>query len=308
MREEFEYVVMNSKYVKINNDKLDECIKALGETNYVHWSKELSLDLSEEKWILLALIIESMNFCFWQKPKWKIEYSGEEMSGSNALFYSVIREVENNSEFLNIDYLYNLGKDDFKKIFNSINGEIPLFEERYNNFREVIEYIKNNNFYDEIYSIKTDKDLLQYIVSNFSSFDDESLYKGKMIHFNKRATLLTNDLFYLSNTIKSNIDNVNNLSGCADYGIPRTFRDYGILEYSSELADKVDNEIEIPHDSEMEIEIRANMLYVIEIIKEYFKEKGLSINSVELDNLIWLIGKNNKNRKSVTHHTITIYY
>ena len=80
------------------------------------------------------------------------------------------------------------------------------------------------------------------------------------------------------------------------------------MEYSSELADKVDNEIEIPHDSEMEIEIRANMLYVIEIIKEYFKEKRSSINSVELDNLIWLIGKNNKERKSVAHHTITIYY
>lgn len=58
----------------------------------------------------------------------------------------------------------------------------------------------------------------------------------------------------------------------------------------------------------MEIEIRANMLYVIEVIKEYFNEKGLSINSVELDNLIWLIGKNNKERKSVAHHTITIYY
>lgn len=308
MREEFEYVVNNSKYVKINNDKLDECIKALGEPNYAHWSKELSIDLSEEQWILLAFIIESMNFCFWQKPKWKIEYNGEEMSGSNALFYSVIKEVENNSEFLNIDYLYNLEKEEFKKIFSSISGEIPLFDERYNNFREVIEYIKNNNFYDELYNIKTDKDLLQYIVSNFSSFDDKSLYKGKIIHFNKRATLLTNDLFYLSNTIKNNLDNVNNLSGCADYGIPRTFRDYGILEYSSELADKVDNEIEIPHDSEKEIEIRANMLYVIEIIKEYFKEKRSSINSVELDNLIWLIGKNNKERKSVAHHTITIYY
>lgn len=308
MREKFEYVVMNSKYVKINNDKLDECIKALGKPNYVHWSKELSIDLSEEKWILLAFIIESMNFCFWKKPKWKIEYNGEEMSGSNALFYSVIKEVENNSEFLNIDYLYNFDKDEFKKIFNSISGEIPLFDERYNNFREVIEYIRNNNFYDELYSIKTDKDLLQYIVSNFSSFDDKSLYKGKIIHFNKRATLLTNDLFYVSNTIKNNLDNVNNLSGCADYGIPRTFRDYGILEYSSELADKVDNEIEIMHDSEMEIEIRANMLYVIEVIKEYFNKKGLSINSVELDNLIWLIGKNNKERKSVAHHTITIYY
>ena len=309
MREEFEYVVENSKYVKINNDRLDNCIKALGRPNYNHWSNELSIDLNEEEWILLAFIIESMNFCFWKKPKWKIEYNGEEMSGSNALFYSIIKEVESNSNFLNIDYLYSLTQENFEKIFKPISGKIPLLKERYSNFREVIEYIKKNkNFYNEIYSIKKDKDLLQYIISNFNSFDDKSTYKEKTIHFNKRATLLTNDLFYLSNKIRNNLGNVNNLSGCADYGIPRTFRDYGILEYSPELSDKVDNEIEIPHNSEMEIEIRANMLYVIEIMKQYFQDNAISINSVELDNLIWLLGKNNKDRKSIAHHTITIYY
>ncbi len=309
MLEEFEYVVKNSKYVKINDDRLNDCINALGKPNYTHWSKEMSIDLNEEKWILLAFIIESMNFCFWKKPKWKIEYNNEEFSGSNALFYSVIKEVENNPSFLDIDYLYSLKQDDLNKIFEPISGQIPLLEERYNNFREVIEYVKiNKNFYNELYSIKTDKELLRYIVTNFKSFDDKSLYKEKTIHFNKRATLLTNDLFYLSNKIRKNISNVNNLSGCADYGIPRTFRDYGILEYSPSLANKVDNEIEIPHDSEMEIEIRANMLYVVEKIKEYFNDKSISINSVELDNLIWLLGKNNKDRKSIAHHTVTIYY
>lgn len=309
MLEELEYVVKNSEYVKINYDRLNDCINALGKPNYTHWSEEISIDLNEEKWILLAFIIESMNFCFWKKPKWKIEYNNEEFSGSNALFYSVIKEVENNPSFLDIDYLYSLKQDDLNKIFEPISGQIPLLEERYNNFREVIEYVKiNKNFYNELYSIKTDKELLQYIVTNFKSFDDKSLYKEKTIHFNKRATLLTNDLFYLSNKIRKNISNVNNLSGCADYGIPRTFRDYGILEYSPSLANKVDNEIEIPHDSEMEIEIRANMLYVIEKIKKYFNDKSISINSVELDNLIWLLGKNNKDRKSIAHHTVTIYY
>lgn len=309
MLEEFEYVVKNSKYVKINDDRLNDCINALGKPNYTHWSKEISIDLNEEKWILLAFIIESMNFCFWKKPKWKIEYNNEEFSGSNALFYSVIKKVKNNPDFLDIDYLYSLKQDDLKEIFKPTSGQIPLLEERYNNFREVIEYVKfNKNFYNELYNIKTDKELLQYIVTNFKSFDDKSLYKEKTIHFNKRATLLTNDLFYLSNKIRKNISNVNNLSGCADYGIPRTFRDYGILEYSPSLANKVDNEIEIPHDSEMEIEIRANMLYVVEKIKEYFNDKSISINSVELDNLIWLLGKNNKDRKSIAHHTVTIYY
>ncbi len=48
------------------------------------------------------------------------------------------------------------------------------------------------------------------------------------------------------------------------------------------------------------------MLYVIEIIKEKLKEKDTIINSIELDNLIWDLGR--KNKKSNTHHTVTIYY
>lgn len=148
---------------------------------------------------------------------------------------------------------------------------------------------------------------MDYITSNFKSFNDKSIYKDKTIHFNKRATLLTNDLYYLSETVRNNIGNVNNLSGCADYGIPRTFRDYGILIYNEKLSKMVDNEEEIPHDSDMEIEIRANMLYIIELIKEKLINKNIIVNSVELDNLIWWMGKK-ITRKSPSHHTITIFY
>ncbi len=41
----------------------------------------------------------------------------------------------------------------------------------------------------------------------------------------------------------------------------------------------------------MEIEIRANMLYVIEFLKDEFYKKSISINSVQLENLIWSIDK-----------------
>ena len=297
--EEFKYVVENSKYVKINYDKITDFVNELGFPNYEHWSKGIDLHFSEKEWILLAFIIESMNFCFWQKPKWKIEYHGELMSGSNALFFSVIKEIENNSNFLNTEYLYNLKKQDLYDIFKSVEGKVPLFEERYNNFRETISYIYNNkNFYEELYNINSDTLLLEYIINRFPSFNDKSIFKGRTIHFNKRATLLVNDLFYLSKTIHANLGNVNNLSGCADYGIPRTFRDYGILEYSDELKNLIDNEKEILQDSEMEIEIRTNMLYVIEIIKEKLKEKNIIINSVELDNLIWHMGKKIKVKRA----------
>lgn len=309
MKDEFKYVVDNSKYVSIDYVKVNDFVEELGEPKYEHWYKELNLKLSDKEWILLAFIMEAMNFCFWQKPKWKIEYNGDVVSGSNALFYSIIKEVENNPKFLNIDYLYNLTRKDFDKIFEAVEGKLPLANERYNNFKEVVSFVYNNsNFYDDLYNIKSDMELLRYITTNLNSFDDKSIFKGRTIHFNKRATLLSNDLFYMSEIINQNLGNVNNLSGCADYGIPRTFRDYGILNYSKELEAFIDNEKEILHGSEMEIEIRANMLYVIELIKDELREKNILINSVELDNLIWWMGKKNKDRKSIAHHTITIFY
>ena len=87
MKEDFNYVVDNSKYVSIDYSNLDNFIDDLGETNYVHWSKSLNLNLNEKEWILLAFIIESMNFCFWQKKKWKIKYKDEIFNGSNAMFF-----------------------------------------------------------------------------------------------------------------------------------------------------------------------------------------------------------------------------
>lgn len=134
--EEFKYVSENSSFVKINYDKIIEFVNLLDNPKYSHWSSDLNLNLNEEAWILLAFIIESMNFCFWIKPKWKIEYNGVILSGSNALFYAIIKEIEHNHNFLNIDYLYNLPKENLRKIFTDIDGEIPLFNERYNNFKK----------------------------------------------------------------------------------------------------------------------------------------------------------------------------
>ena len=307
MKDEFNYVVNNSKYVHIDSTKLEKFINDLGEINYVHWSKELNLDLNEKEWITLAFIIESMNFCFWKKPIWKIEYKNDLVSGSNAFFYAIIKQVENDKNFLKIENLDDIDKDKFSELLKGVEGECPLIDKRFENFKEVVNFIKNNDFFAEIFSIKSDIELLNYITNNFSSFDDKSVYKGKTIHFNKRATLLTNDLYNLSETIRNNVGNVNNLSGCADYGIPRTFRDYGLLIYDDKLVKLIGNEEEIPHDSDMEIEIRGNMLYLIELIKDKLKDKDIIVNSVELDNVIWWMGKK-IDRKSVAHHTMTIYY
>lgn len=71
----------------------------------------------------------------------------------------------------------------------------------------------------------------------------------------------------MSETIHNNIKNVDNLGGCADYGVPRTLRTYGILEYNEELANLVDNEIEIKQNSEMEIETEQICYMLLSLLK-----------------------------------------
>ncbi len=307
--DEIKYVVNNSNYVKINEDKLDEFVANFETPNYKHWYSNFDLKLDEKEKILLAFIIESLNFCFWQKPKYKVIYHNKEVKGSEALFLRILDVVEKKSQFLDINYLYKLSYDEFKDIFSSEIGELSLIETRYKLFSDTISviYKKQEKFYDELFKIRNDSELLKYIINNFKYFDDYSEYKGKTIHFNKRAILLVNDLFYMSITINKNIGNVNNMLGCADYGIPRTLRTYGVLEYSDELSEKVDNEIEIESNSEIEVEIRANMLYALELMKKKLKEAGKEINSVELDNLIWQMGRKKKNILPY-HHTTTIFY
>ena len=135
MKEEIKYIVDNSDFVHIDNTKIEKFVNDLGSVNYVHWSRELDLDLNEREWILLAFIIESMNFCFWIKPKWKIEYKGSLVSGSNALFYSIIKQVEKNKDFLKIESLNRINKQDFYKILKGVEGKCPLIDERFKNFK-----------------------------------------------------------------------------------------------------------------------------------------------------------------------------
>ncbi len=307
--DQIKYVVDNSDYVKINYDKLNDFTDEITDTSYEHWFDNKELKLNEKQRILLMFLLESINFCFWQKPKFNIDYKNKRLKGSEALFMSIIKEVEKDINFLNIENLNNLTKEEFYEIFKTPYGPLSLKDTRYKVFKNTIQviYDKKDNFYKELFSLNCDSELLNYIKDNFKYFRDISNYKGVEVHIDKRASLLVNDLFRVSDTINKNIKNVDNLTGCADYVIPKVLRAYGVLVYNKELSNIVDDEIEIDHDSNMEIEIRVNMLYVIELIKEKLQNKNININSIELDNIIWKTGRK-KEISSPNHHTTCIYY
>lgn len=284
------YVANNSKNVKINEEKLDKFVNSIKKIKLSHWlsfSPYNLLDLPVETIINFLLVYESVDFSFWGNPKWTIDTINGKEDGSIALLYAILNYVKdrNTTDFSNIT------REEFQEILKG-NVEIPLFEERYNIIRNVSKVVNekmNGNFYEYIKNINIDKELFDVITNCFPNFKDERIYKGKTIYIYKLAQLLTSDILHIRE-LKENIKvDYSNLIGCADYKIPQVMRGLGILEYSDELEEIVDNKKEIEENSEYEIEIRANMLVVIDKIKEKLNNK---VCSIDINDYVWSQAKN----------------
>lgn len=163
----------------------------------------------------------------------------------------------------------------------------------------------NGSFYKAIYNLKTDEELFDFIINNFKDFEDTRTYKGKTIYFYKLAQLLTSDILHMREKKEDIKVDYSHLVGCSDYKIPQGLRALNLVSYNEELANLVDNKIEIKQNSEYEVEIRATVIYVINKIKELLDNK---INAIDLNDYIWLMSKNKDLPKKPYHLTRNTNY
>ena len=284
------YVANNSKSVKINETNLDKFIGKIKKVETEHWlafSPYNLLDLPTETIINFLLVYEAIDFSFWGNPKWTIDTENGKEDGSIALLYAILKYVKerNTTDFSNIT------KDGFREILKG-NVEIPLFEERYHIIRDVSKIVNENmngNFYEFIKGITIDMELFNIIIKYFPNFKDERKYREKTIYFYKLAQLLTSDILHIRE-LKENIKvDYSHLVGCSDYKIPQVMRGLGILEYSDKLSNIIDNKKEIEVNSEYEVEIRANMLVAIDLIKKKLENK---VCAIDINDYIWSQGRN----------------
>ena len=293
------YVSKNSKHVTIDEEKLNLFVENIKDIKMNHWLSSSPfglLDLSVETIINFLLIYESINFSFWGEPKWTIDTNIGKLDGSIALLYVLLQYVK---ESKSTDFS-SMSKKEFLKILKG-NIKIPLFEERFKIIKEVSAIVNDKmqgNFYQYIKDITSDIELFETIIANFPSFKDERLYNKQTIYFYKLAQLLTSDILHIREQKEKIKVNYTHLVGCADYKIPQILREFGILNYDNKLAKIVDNHIEIPINSIYEVEIRANMITVINMINKKLNYKYCRI---DINDFIYM-QKNNKNFKMRPYH------
>lgn len=297
------YVSDNSRYVTINYKRIDRIIES-GEFDKVSYWLESNpfgiLDLGYRNLINFLLVYHTIgDYCFWGEPKWEIETENGKLDGSYAIMYLLIERFKNKKDF-------NMSYEEFKDLLKG-NVEIPLLKERYDCLVKMNEYLDSiaKDFYDEIKEYKDDVSLLNFIINNFDYFNDECDYKNERIYFYKRAQLITSDILHVRKIVEGIDVDYSHLMGCADYKIPQVMRCLGMLDFNSELANVVDNYQEISYGSEMEIEIRANNLVIINYIYEKMNGK---VSRMDINDYIWLLGQDKSKMIKPYHRTRTIYY
>ncbi len=313
VKQSTKYVVENSKEVKINQKNLKRIARIIKTKKPPKPDKELFSGIPENELVQFLFVLDSLNFCFWPekgKKKWKVFYKKKYFSGFFA-FALALKKAFFKYPILDSNYLQSISLSDLKNIFKG-QGEIPLLKERQKIIQQNarILNIKYKGRAEHILE-KSNRDVEKFIetlIKDFPSFQDTAFYKGKKIYFLKRAQILAADIYeVLKEKGLKSFKNQDKLTCFADYRIPQILNNFGVLEYSKKLTEKIKNKKLIPKFSKEEIEIRANCIWAVEYIKEELKQARKSFCSYEIDEILW--GMSKKLKLKIPHHrTKTIYY
>ena len=296
----FNYISSNFKHININYEVIDKVVEEGNFDNLGCWlsSNPFGLmDMDLKDIINFLLIYHTVgDFCFWGEPKWEVKTDIGILDGSFAIMYLLLDKYKKKEDF-------NMSMLMFSTLLDG-NVEIPLLKERHDFLVEMNHYLSRHDFYEEIKDINKDTELLDYILDYFTYFKDESIYDGERVCFYKRAQLLISDILHVKELNGIEVD-YSNLLGCADYKIPQVMNSFGMIEYSEELDNMINNKVEISKDSIYENEIRAACLAVIDYIYNKLDKK---VARMDINDYIWGLGQDKSKMTKLYHRTRTTCY
>ena len=305
------YVVDRSDHVRIQTDPIAAFCRYFRHKHINHWINEAPVDLNRfdtKDRLHFLVLFNALSFSYWGTPKWTVPYQGKKYDGAWGMFCALAKALHSGYPLLDPGYLATIPKKDFEQAMKA-NVQIPLVAQRWRHAREV-GTVLTNDFQGDFHAViqEAGKDamrLLALLVKHFPSFEDSSIYKGQRVFFYKRAQLLISDVYQaLHKEGVGNLKNIQGLTACADYKLPQVLRRYGILSYSPDLAYKIDAQIPLRKGSQEEVEIRANTIWAVELMKKALKKRLPGVDSIHVNDHLWLLSQ----QKGFYHLTRTTAY
>lgn len=280
-----------------------------------------------ERTVNWLLLLDALNFCFWAEkgqPRWSIEYRGERLNGYWAEAAALTRAVEEGYALWDARYLSDISSADMAAIFRGASAEtsagnpaatieIPLFEQRVANAREVGRVLLER--FDGQFSHVIEEAngsavrLALLLVGHFPSFRDVASFRGQAVRFYKRAQICVADLrAAFGGQDWGALSDVDQLTIFADYKLPQLLRHCGVLEYHPALAERIDREELLEPGGEEEVQIRAATVWACELLRQTISAAaGEPLTSADIDAQLWLLSQDTANMRPY-HRVRTIYY
>lgn len=311
-----EQVIEKAKHVSINRHALEAFADTIKPEELADvppfFEKDDSLSLEQS--IAFGFVYNAVNFSYWGEPKWTVTVEDEEYDGGIGMLRAIQRGIESGYDLLSANYLRTISEDDLRQVFEA-NTDIPLFYERLALLRKLGEYIEDE--YNGSFTAFVDQadwdavKLVEQLADEIPEvFNDEEDYADSTVKFYKRAQLLPSHLHELKqlNVSSRDVTGMEELTALADYKLPQLLRKYSVLQYTPDLADRIDSLTQIVEGSEEEVEIRAMTVWAVELLVRRLKNNALPATAIQVDHVLWLRSQEKSPDDKPYHRTRTTAY
>lgn len=307
-------VVKRAEFVKLDLKRAQTVAQVLSlrPVPVPDWNFEYHYFDNSERTVTYIFLLDALNFCFWGEPKWTVKHVHGDVDGYWALAAALKYAAEHDPKFLDAETLAAIAPETLARVVRG-NVEIPLFIERWRNTQELGRVLRDHFGGSAARLVETANGdaakLARLVADNISSFQDTTVYHAQSVHFFKRAQILAGDLFGSFGGKKwGSFKNLGDLTAFADYKLPQILRAWGILSYAPELARRVDLKKPLAKDSAEEIEIRAGMIWAVELLRDALTQFGRELNSVQMDWFLWESSQGAVKGMKPYHRVRTTYY
>lgn len=279
------------------------------------WDWEIHWRGSPEQMATYILVLDALNFCFWVDPgqtRWRVFHRQRWYNGYKALAVALGRALEEGRPLTQADYLAEMSLAEMAHILRG-EGQIPMLDRRVEHAREVGRQLKALYEGDFTRAIKSAGGsapaLAALIARDFPCFYDVSHYQGQLVPLYKRAQITVVDLAgSLNFEGLGAFQDLDRLTAFADYKIPQVLRALGVLVYSPSLAARVDHQQLLEPGCSQEVEIRAGMVWAVELIRRHLALQGRCLKAYELDWFLWNLGQAPVAEEKPYHRVRTVFY
>ena len=249
----------------------------------------------------LAMLVNTLNFAFTDfatSVKFETAYNGTTYVDSEAMVACMHRAITAGEPLLTGEWAARVTRDDLARLFRG-NIEMPMLAERAQILKDggaVLVDKHQGSWSNWVASCAPalyagGDGLLERLPEEFPRFRDVSRWRGHEVTIAKLAQLgLWSLHLSLARVGVKTLTDPWRATAFADYIVPVALRVMEIAHFTPALTEAIDNGIEIPRDSEEEVELRALSIYAVARLTDEInalRPESAQLISPQVDYRLW---------------------